>query len=132
MNKIGTAKQLAKQTIAQGQSGPATCERTGSERTGSGRTSDLGTALPDPAELAERSENGERDSKHTAKYLAADGSARDNSVTADGGMEKAQEGPGADCVLLDNWGNVYVPLFAVGIADDEDDALRRKRSGIGR
>ena len=38
-----------------------------------------------------------------------------------------------DRTLLDNWGNRYIPPFAVQIGDDEDDALRRrKRRGIGR
>lgn len=111
----------------------ATEERTGSERTRPGRTSDLGTALPDPAELAERGGIDERDSRGTGEDMAADGPAGTGSSTADSGMEKAAEAPDADRVLLDHWGNVYIPPFAVGIADDEDDALRRrKRRGIER
>lgn len=116
-----------------GRSGPTAGEKTGSERTGSTRTSDPGTALPDPAELDERGEDGEQHSEHAAKDMAADGPSGDYSGTAAGGMETAAEAPDADRVLLDNWGNVYIPPFAVGIADDEDDALRRrKRRGIGR
>ncbi len=111
-----------------GSSWPAAGERTGSER-----TSDPGTALPDPAELTECSGIDERDSERAGKDMAADGPAGTGSGTADNGMEKAAEGPDTDRVLLDNWGNVYIPPFAVGIADDEDDALRRrKRRGIGR
>jgi len=108
-------------------------ERTRSERTKSGRTSDLGTALPDPAELGKRRQIDEQYSRGTAEDMAADGPAGTGSGTADGGMEKAAESADTDRVLLDNWGNVYIPPFAVGIADDEDDALRkRKRRGIGR
>jgi len=103
------------------------------ERTGSARTSDLGTTLPDPAELAERREIDERDSKYSEEDMAADHPAGDNGGTADSGMEKVAEGSDADRVLLDNWGNIYNPPFAVQIADDQDDALRRrKRRGIGR
>ncbi len=116
-----------------GQSGPAAAERTGSERTRSARTNAFGTALPDPAELAERSENGERDSERAAEDMAADGPSGDYGNAAAGGMEKAAEGSDADRVLLDSWSNVYTPPFAVGIANDEDDALRkRKRRGIER
>ncbi len=116
-----------------GQCGPAAGERTGSERTGPERTSGFGTALPDPAELAERSEIDEQHNRGTGEDMAADGPAGNNGGTADGGMEKTAEGPDADRVLLDSWGNIYNPPFAVQIADDEDDALRRrKRRGIER
>ncbi len=116
-----------------GQSGPRAAERTGFERTRSARTNAFGTALPDPAELAERGQDGEQHSRGAGEDMAADGPSGDNSGPADGGMEKAAEGSDADRVLLDSWGNVYIPPFAVGIADDGDDALRRrKRRGIGR
>lgn len=115
------------------QSRPAAGERTGSERTRSARTNAFGTVLPDPAELVERGEDGEQYSRGAGEDIAADRPSGDYSGPADGGMEKAAEGSDADRVLLDSWGNVYIPPFAVGIADDEDDALRRrKRRGIGR
>lgn len=116
-----------------GQSEPAAGERTRSERTRSERTGDPGAALPDAAELAERGEIDEQYSRGTGKDVAADEPAGTGSNAANGGMEKASEATDADRVLLDNWGNVYIPPFAVGIADDEDDALRRrKRRGIER
>ena len=137
MNKIETAKQLAKQTIAQGQNTEAPGQRQEKEQ-------DLNEqAILEllyliqqnslNAALTECSGIDERDSERAGKDMAADGPAGTGSGTADNGMEKAAEGPDTDRVLLDNWGNVYIPPFAVGIADDEDDALRRrKRRGIGR
>ncbi len=103
------------------------------ERTGSGRTNDDKFALPDAAEFNERRQIDEQHSRGTAKDMAADEPAGTGSGAADDGMEKALEGPGDDRVLLDSWGNIYNPPFAVQIADDEDDALRRrKRRGLGR
>ena len=65
--------------------------------------------------------------------MAAGQPAGTGSSEAASGMETAQEGNNSDRVLLDHWGNRYIPPFTAGLADDEDDALKRKkRRGIGR
>lgn len=113
-------------------------ERAGSERTrsagtSSGRANDTEPALPDAAEFAERSENGEQHRPGTGEDLAEGLPAGTTSGEPASGMETAHEGNDSDRVLLDHWGNRYIPPFAVQLEDDEDDAIRkRKRRGIGR
>jgi hypothetical protein len=110
-----------------GQHGPA------SKRAEPGRRNDGESALPDATEFNEQCQTDERDSEHPGKNMAENEPDGNNSGTSESGLETAGQTNDNDRTLLDNWGNRYIPPFAVQIADDEDDALRRrKRRGIGR
>ena len=115
-----------------GSSGFVEGERTSSsgtrfERTRSAGTNDAKPAIPNAAELIAYSEIDQQYSGQTGDDLAADKSAGDNSGSANGGKGKASEGNDTDRVLLDRWGDPYIPPFAVDLVDDEDDALRRRK-----
>jgi len=98
-----------------------------------GRRNDGQLALPDATEFDEQCQTDERDSGRPRKNMAENEPDGNNSGTAESGLETADQTNDNDRTLLDNWGNSYIPPFAVQIADDEDDALRRrKRRGIGR
>lgn len=106
---------------------------TSSEQTSSERTGHITAAFADGAEFTEGSRIDERDSGRTGKDFAEGLPAGTGSGAAASGMETAQEGNNSDRVLLDHWGNRYVPPFGLQLQDDEDDSLRRrKRRGIGR
>lgn len=68
----------------------------------------------------------------TGEDMAADEPAGIGNGTAVGGIEEVAEGSTTNWVLLNNRGNVYIPPFPVGLADDEDDdaSRRKERRGI--
>jgi hypothetical protein len=113
---------------AYGQLGITTGNRT--ESTGRNNSK---AALSNATEFNEQRQIDERIGGRTGKDMAEIEPTGNNSGTTESGLETAADTPNTDGGLVDNWGNNYVPPFAVQLEDDEDDALRRrKQRGIGR